>query len=82
MRIKVANFLGEFPRIHNTKLKDTAAEKAINVDVTSGVLRPFYNIALKKSLNDMGAETKAIHFYKFPNIEGFFQFLEIILNIV
>ena len=76
MRIKVANFLGEFPRIHNTKLKDTAAEKAINVDVTSGVLRPFYNIALKQSLNDMGAETKAIHFYKFPNIEGFFQFVD------
>ena len=48
MRIKVANFLGSFPHIHNTKLKDTAAEKAINVDVTSGVLRPFYSVRLPK----------------------------------
>lgn len=74
MRIKVSNFLGSFPRIHNTKLKDTAAETALNVDVTSGALRPFYNMIYKQQLIDLGAETKAIHFYKFPEKEGFFQF--------
>lgn len=74
MQIKVSNFLGSFPRIHNTKLKDTAAEKALNVDVTSGVLRPFYNLPFKKKLNNIGAETKAFHFFKFPTVEGFFQF--------
>lgn len=74
MRIKVSNFLGSFPRIHNTKLKDTAAETALNVDVTSGVLRPFYNMTYKQQLVDLGTETKAIHFYKFPDQEGFFQF--------
>lgn len=74
MRIKVSNFLGSFPRIHNTKLKDTAAETALNVDVTSGVLRPFYNMTYKQQLVDLGTETKAIHFYSFPDQEGFFQF--------
>lgn len=74
MRIKVVNFLGSFPRIHKTKLKDTAAEKALNVDVTSGVLRPFYNLSLKQTLKDMGTEVKTAHFYKFPDKEGFFQF--------
>lgn len=74
MRIKVSNFLGSFPRIHNTKLKDTAAETALNVDVTSGALRPFYNMIYKQQLIDLGAETKTIHFYKFPDKEGFFQF--------
>lgn len=74
MRIKVSNFLGSFPRIHNTKLKDTAAETALNVDVTSGVLRPLYALPIKKKLKSIGAETKAIHFYKFSESEGFFQF--------
>jgi len=74
MRIKVSNFLGSFPRIHTTKLKDTAAETALNVDVTSGVLRPFYALPLKQQLNSIGAETKAFHFYKFPSKEGFLQF--------
>ena len=74
MRIKVSNFLGSFPRIHNTKLKDTAAETAINVDVTSGALRPFYNMIFEQQLNNPGAEIKSIHFYKFSNTEGFFQF--------
>ena len=74
MQIKVSNFLGAFPRIHNTKLKDTAAEKALNVDVTSGVLRPFYDLPIKQKLNNMGSETKSIAFYKFPDKEGFFQF--------
>ncbi|MCU4631032.1 hypothetical protein KTJ53_15425 [Acinetobacter variabilis] len=74
MRIKVSNFLGAFPRVHTSKLKDTAAEKALNVDVTSGVLRPFYNLSLKQTLNAMGSEIKTIHFYKFPDKEGFFQF--------
>ena len=74
MRIKVSNFLGSFPRIHNTKLKDTAAETALNVDVTSGALRPFYNMTYKQQLTSMGTEIKAIHFYSFPDKEGFFQF--------
>ena len=76
MRIKVSNFLGSFPRIHNTKLKDTAAETAINVDVTSGALRPFYAMPFKQKLADIGTETKGIYFYKFPNKEGFFQFAD------
>lgn len=76
MRIKVSNFLGSFPRIHNTKLKDTAAETAVNVDVTSGALRPFYALPFKQKLADIGTETKGIHFYKFPNKEGFFQFAD------
>lgn len=74
MRIKVSNFLGAFPRIHNTKLKDTAAETALNVDVSSGVLRPFYQLNFKQKLNSIGSETKGFHFYKFANVEGFFQF--------
>lgn len=74
MQIKVSNFLGSFPRIHKTKLKDTAAEKALNVDVTSGVLRPFYALPIKQKLNEIGSETKSIAFYKFPEKEGFFQF--------
>lgn len=74
MQIKVSNFLGAFPRIHNTKLKDTAAEKALNVDVTSGVLRPFYALKNKQKLNVIGSETKSFAFYKFPDKEGFFQF--------
>lgn len=74
MRIKISNFLGEFPRVHNTKLKDTAAELAIDVDVTSGVLRPFYNMVHKQALADMGATIKSIHFYKYPDKEGFWQF--------
>ena len=78
MRIKVANFLGSFPRIHNTKLKDTAAEKALNVDVTSGVLRPFYALPAVHKLNDIGAETKSFHFFQFPNTNGFFQFVDFV----
>jgi len=74
MRIKVANFLGAFPRIHNTKLKDTAAETALNVDVSSGALKPFYNLSHKQTLFNMGSEIKTLHFYKFPDKEGFFQF--------
>lgn len=74
MQIKVANFLGEFPRIDSTKLKDAASAQAVNVDVTSGVLRPFYAMDLKQQLNNIGAETKTIHRYKFANVEGFFQF--------
>lgn len=75
MRIKVANFLGSFPRIHKTKLKDAAAERAINVDVSSGALRPFYRMSYRQQLDDLGTETKTIHSYKFSNEEEwFFQF--------
>lgn len=78
MRIKVANFLASFPRIHSSKLKDTGATLAKDVDVTSGVLKPFYGLPLKQALNDIGSETKQIHYYKFATGSGFFQFPDVV----
>lgn len=74
MQIKISNFLGSFPRIHKTKLKDTAAEVAQDVDVTAGVLQPFYDISFVKTLNNIGKEVKSFHYYQFDNQSGFFQF--------
>ena len=74
MRIKISNFLGMFPRIHPTKLKDTAAETALNVDVTSGVLRPFYKTKFEIQLPEMGTEIEDFKYYAFPDQSGFFQF--------
>ena len=74
MRIKISNFLNMFPRIDERKLKDTAAAVAKDADVTSGVIRPFYSLDFKQQLNDMGSETKTIHYFDYPNISGFFQF--------
>lgn len=74
MRIKVSNFLGMFPRIHSTKLKDTAAELALNVDVTSGVLRPFYKTKLETQLAEMGTAINDFKYFSFPDKSGFFQF--------
>lgn len=75
MQIKISNFLAEFPRIHKSKLKDTASEVALDVDITSGVIEPFYNLDLVQQLSDIGSEVKTIHFYTKPNGENiFFQF--------
>jgi len=74
MRIKISNFLNMFPRIDERKLKDTAAALAMDADVSSGVIRPFYNLEQKQVLNDIGSETKTIHYFNFPNASGFFQF--------
>lgn len=74
MKIKITNFLAMFPRIDQSKLKDTAAAVAKNVDVTSGVLRPFYKLKKQTQLNATGSATKDIRFYKFPDKQGFFQF--------
>ncbi|VCW98720.1 hypothetical protein BANRA_04031 [Acinetobacter baumannii] len=71
MKIKVSN--GNVPALINL-LKDTAATLANNVDVTSGVLRPFYKITKQNQLKTIGSATKDFRFYKFPDKQGFFQF--------
>ena len=74
MRIKISNFLASFPRLHPTKIKDTAAQEAINVDVSNGVIEPLYSLTYYKQLADMGTETKDFKVYEFPDKFGFFQF--------
>lgn len=74
MRIKITNFLASFPRIHSTKLKDVAAQEAMNVDVSNGVLEPLYSLSYLKTLSNMGTETKDFKVYEFPDKSGFFQF--------
>lgn len=74
MKIKVSNFLAMFPKIHPSKLKDTAAAVAKNLDVTSGVIRPFYKTKFEKKLTDFGTFIQDIRYFSFPDKDGFFQF--------
>lgn len=76
MRIKISNFLASFPRINATKLKDTAAQEAVNVDVSNGVIEPLYSLNYHSKLAVMGNPIKDFKVFEFPDKSGFFQFVD------
>lgn len=76
MKIRIERFLGEFPKIHPSKLPESAAETAKNVSVSSGSLKPFFSIQTADTLPELPDEavTKAIHLYRIDSAEYWLQF--------
>ena len=78
MLLRIQNFLGEFPKIHNTKLKDVAADIAQNVGLDSGALKPLYAISDKITLNESGVPTKDVHLWRLNDVEYWLQFKDFV----
>lgn len=78
MLLKIQNFLGEFPKIHNTKLKDIAAEVAQNISVDSGSLKTLYAISDKITLNESGVPTKDVHLCRLNQVDYWLQFKDFV----
>lgn len=78
MLLKIQNFLGEFPKIHNTKLKDIAADIAQNVSVDSGSLKTLYAISDKVTLNQSGSATKDVHLWRLNQVDYWLQFKDFV----
>ncbi len=76
MKINIRSFIGEFPKVHVTRLKEDAAEIAKNVSFASGVLKPFFSINQEMTLpiNGLSNPTKSIHLYRVDNAEYWLQF--------
>ena len=65
MRISLQNFTGEFPRIHESRLKDDAAALAQNVSFMSGTLKPMFKVVEYKNLVPLADSEKTKDIYQF-----------------
>lgn len=76
MRISLQSFTGEFPRIHETRLKDDAAARAENVSFMSGTLKPMFKVADYKTLVPMlsGDPVKEVYRFRIDDAAYWLQF--------
>lgn len=72
MRIFIQSFTGEFPRIHETRLKEDAAARAENVSFMSGTLKPMFKVSDYKTLSPMTGGAAAKEVYRFRIDDGAF----------
>lgn len=70
MRILIQSFTGEFPRIHETRLKNDAAARAENVSFVSGTLKPMFKVADYKTLSPMANAAPIKQVYRFRIDDG------------
>lgn len=74
MKISIMDFIGEFPKVHNTRLRESAAETARDVYFGSGALKPFYSIRQDTILPALNTITKSIYLYRIEDAEYWLQF--------
>lgn len=76
MRIFIQSFTGEFPRIHETRLKEDAAARAENVSFMSGTLKPMFKVSDYKMLAPMegGSITKEVYRFRIDDGAYWLQF--------
>jgi hypothetical protein len=76
MRIFIQSFTGEFPRVHETRLKDDAAARAENVSFMSGTLKPMFKVADYKNLAALpnGSVTKEVYRFRIDDGAFWLQF--------
>lgn len=80
MRIKLMDFAGEFPRVHDTRLRESAATVAQDVDYSSGALKPLYSIAHQATLPPLPSSmpTNDVHLYYAQNVGYWLQFPSVV----